>query len=55
MMIKLTLSEKKLCKKTMSKKAWASYCRKDRKPSMGRPAVFRDKRYSEKYKFHSIV
>lgn len=49
-MIKLNSREKILCKKTMNKKSWAEYCRKDRKPIMARPAVFCDKRYSEKYK-----
>ena len=55
MMIKLNSEEKILCKKTMTKKAWEGYCRRDRKPMMARPTTFRDKRYSEKYKYHFIV
>ncbi len=54
-MIKLSDKEKKMYKKTMSKKEWDNVCRKDRKLIMSRPVVFRDKRYSEKYKYHYII
>ena len=41
---------KKLKEKAMTKKALKEYYKKDRGEAMPRPAVFKDKRYQEKYK-----
>ena len=54
-MIKFNKSDKLSLKKTMSKKSWVKYCMKNRRPDMGRPVMFKDKRYSEKYKYHYVI
>lgn len=43
-----------LRRKTMTKKSWKEYCKKDRGDLMPRPVIFSDKRYKQKYKEESI-